>query len=920
MLVVREAYLTKKQMESMGIQDGTGTLDEDMSRRTNRAAAGETARQLWEKPYFPLYEGDHMDSPAAYYFTSEKVIVPIGLEENGLKEKIYTEWSRMYLGQGFASDQTEARYLSASEQQTARLYSYLRQLISSDGVIRVPALDFLSQTRYLFCWGDSGWKHYKIGSGRYSLPVWSYSLADKEEALDSWAKLYQKYGLVPNDAKMLAWLHDLPKTSRTVLTKEQYEEWKRSCRESDFLRLGNPYYLLSRGVFDDGRCWDVYEYGQPDVNKICCAFPEGEWLSAKAPSRSLVEGGLVSIDFGTKSTVVVVSDQTFGSLNTLKFKTEHEDDDPLYPTILKFCNLEAFMECYQSKAGRPQTLWNDVSIDDSEHESAGSDSALGIFRSLKQWMLDTDSREAVLRQKGAPDKPIILNEYGSDKNTVDPIELYAYYLGLHVNNNQNNKIFMRYRLSFSAVCPERIRIRMRESFRRGIRKSLPVSILNNKDIMENFSVVCTCSEPAAYAVCALACMGMPALYPQNFFYGIFDFGGGTCDFNYGIWRLEEDEKLHTVKYRIGMLGDGGDPYLGGENLLELLAVRLYMEKRKWFGEHGYKISRPRCYEKGNEDFFSTSFEAAHNLEFLVGQIRGEIWENSADSEEESEEFEIGVTGLLPEREDGGCSPSEFKIPVARKPLKALLVKRIYEGVSAFFHTCYRILEEYRKKEVPQLCVFLAGNSCRSKWVRIMFEKYVREELDNTYIKKVYVCDPMGSPEFKKYIPSDLWDEEQQEGMCEKISRLGDLDGKTGVAYGLALYGNKVEIDNLCVEKSLQYYIGTSVFFDVKVLKGAHGDRLAIGECVPFAASDICNLYYTQMVPKRGELRGVKPIMLNGQNVLMEENMICFVRADSRTEISIFAAPDGDPEQHDPEKELIFDLQSGRFRKQRTQKE
>lgn len=917
MPIVREAYLTKKQMESMGIPDGAGVFDEDVNRQEERAAALAEAGQIFQNPYIPLYEKERMSRPAAYYFTGEKVIIPVGLEENGLKEKIYTEWSRRYLEPGADSDQADVRYPSASESQTARLHAYLRQFIGADGAVKEPALDFLAMTGYLFCWGKSGWKHYKTGSGRYSLPVWGYALAGGEGALDGWAELYREYGLVPDADKLLAWLHDLPEIRQTELTGEQYETLKKSFRESDFRRLGNQYYLLSKGVFDDGRCWEVFENAQPDAGKTCCVFPEGEWLDAKIPSKSIAESGLVSIDFGTKSTVVVISEQTFHSLYTLKFKREYEDGGPLYPTVLKFCNLDKFMNDYQAKAGRPETLWGDVSIDDSEHESAGSDAALGIFRSLKQWMLDPDSRDAVLRQKGAPDKPIILNEYGSDKNTMDPIELYAYYLGLHVNNNQDNKIFMRYRLSFSAVCPEQIRSKMRESFSRGIMKSLPVSVLSSEDAMKHFSVSCTCSEPAAYAVCALACMGMPALCRKHFFYGIFDFGGGTCDFNYGIWRVEEDERLHTDKYRIGMLGDGGDPYLGGENLLELLAVQLYLEKREWFEKHGYKISRPRCYERGNEDFFSTSFEAAHNLEFLVGKIRGEIWENSDGSENESEEFEIGVTGLQPEREDDSRLPSEHKIPVARKPLKELLVKRIYEGVSAFFNTYYRILEEHGTREVPQLCVFLAGNSCRSKYVRIMFEKYIDKELNSQYVKKVHICAPMGSPEFKEYVPSDLWDEEQKEGMCEKISRLGDLDGKTGVAYGLALYGNKVEIANLCVEDYLQYYLGTSVFFDVRVLEGTQCDRLAIGESVPFAVSSVCNLYYTQMIPKGGELRGVKPIMLNGQNVMMEEGMTCFVRADSRTEISIFAAPDDHPEHHDPDRELIFDLQSGRFKKQRT---
>ena len=59
---------------------------------------------------------------------------------------------------------------------------------------------------------------------------------------------------------------------------------------------------------------------------------------------------------------------------------------------------------------------------------------------------------------------------------------------------------------------------------------------------------------------------------------------------------------------------------------------------------------------------------------------------------------------------------------------------------------------------------------------------------------------------------------------------------------------------------------------------------------------------------------MKTIMLNGQQIPALEDMTCFVRADSQTEISIFAVSGDDPEKHDPEEELVVDLQTGRFRK------
>lgn len=908
MQVVREVYLSLKQLRQIGVQEVSDQLNGDMEKR--KKSAENAARRLYEKPYFPLYEQKDPGHPAAYYFPNKKVIIPAGLNE--LKKRIHEEWS--HLGTG----QPAVEYEPASGGAAARLHSYLSQFVKSDGTVTEPAFAFLSSVDYLLYRDGAAWKMYKMlcwhpaGFKGFSLPVWSCSLADGADFLDGWAELYQKYGLFPNVEEIVAWLQDLSQYRKTILTKEQYSKLKETWRRSDFMRLGSKYYQLSEGVFHDARCWETFEKAQPDNNKICCVFPDGEWLDARETAGNIVKGGLVSIDFGTKSTVVVISDKSTGSFYTLKSRKEHSEGNSLHPTVLKFCSLEKFAEAYESEAGRPDTCWETVSIDDSAHEGGSPDSALGIFRGLKQWMIDSRSNSTVLRQKDAPDKPIILNEYVSDENSIDPIELYAYYIGLYINNNQENRIFMRYRLSFSATCTEQIRNKMRESFRRGLTKSLPASIVNGSE-MDNFVVDCTCSEPAAYAVCALACMGMPASCEDYFLYGIFDFGGGTCDFNYGIWGKGEDETLHKDKYKIWMLGDGGDAFLGGENLLELLAVQVFIEHREWFQEYRYKIARPRCYEGGDESFFSPSFEAANNLRCLVDQLRNPIWERPDDCDEKSKEFKIIIAGLIPEQKDGRY-PADTELTLSREPLEKLLVKRIYEGVSAFFDTCCRTLEEHGRKDEQQLCVFLAGNSCRSKWVRRVFEKYINDDLDRSYVKAVYLCDPMGSPDFAMHIPADLWDGWQIQKMNENISRLGDLDGKTGVAYGLALYGDQVEIEDRSVKNYLLYYLGTSSFFDINVLRGAHGDRLVIGESVPFAASSMCNLYYTKMIPKGGTLSGTKAIMLNEHNISFGDNKICYVRAESQAEISIYAVSDDDPENSAPGDVFIVDLQSGQFRK------
>ncbi|GAA7706945.1 hypothetical protein HpMMM85_14570 [Helicobacter pylori] len=49
---------------------------------------------------------------------------------------------------------------------------------------------------------------------------------------------------------------------------------------------------------------------------------------------------------------------------------------------------------------------------------------------------------------------------------------------------------------------------------------------------------------------------------------MFDFGGGTTDFDFGKWEKSASPKFF---YKMMHFSSGGDKYLGGENLLELLA-------------------------------------------------------------------------------------------------------------------------------------------------------------------------------------------------------------------------------------------------------------------------------------------------------------------------------------------------------------
>lgn len=96
--------------------------------------------------------------------------------------------------------------------------------------------------------------------------------------------------------------------------------------------------------------------------------------------------------------------------------------------------------------------------------------------------------------------------------------------------------------------------------------------------MDNFQVYRGANEPTAYFLCAGRELDkFPKKENERLFYGIFDFGGGTTDFSFGICKyIGESSNRHD--YEIIHFGDDGDKYSGGENILKNLAFEIFKKK------------------------------------------------------------------------------------------------------------------------------------------------------------------------------------------------------------------------------------------------------------------------------------------------------------------------------------------------------
>ena len=224
-------------------------------------------------------------------------------------------------------------------------------------------------------------------------------------------------------------------------------------------------------------------------------------LIARNPEADVNYDGIIGIDFGTKSTVVVYQDNRERiipmRIGTSHFSKKANLKQYENPTVMELINVKRFMELYHQKEGRPDTRWEDLTISHSAVNSmmnSLSNDYYTFFNELKQW---AGNQKKQIRLKDKSGNDISLPPFASLTETdFNPIEIYAYYIGLSINN-MNNGIFMNYLLSFPVTFEHAICEKIIESFARGFRKSLPDAILRNEKIMKHFRVTKGTSEPAA---------------------------------------------------------------------------------------------------------------------------------------------------------------------------------------------------------------------------------------------------------------------------------------------------------------------------------------------------------------------------------------------------------------------------------------
>lgn len=578
-------------------------------------------------------------------------------------------------------------------------------------------------------------------------------------------------------------------------------------------------------------------------------------IRARDPALD-INSGNIAIDFGTSSTVVAYEDQN-GRAKLLRIGTDdyYAEIQPEHyenPTVLEFLDFPAFIKAWQSLAQQPLVQWDWVRC---SHEALhtfrnnGTNPKIigSMLTKIKQWALreskdfhvrlidqfngfEHELQHLTLRN---PVKGQMLTVNGSDP--FDPVELYAWYLGLNINW-RNRGIFLKYYMTFPVAYPKAVKDKMLAAFRRGLLRSLPASLFEHSDMIDKFEVVERGSEPIAYAISALSKYDIQPQGDDSIAYAVFDFGGGTTDFNYGYYRYANDEEdAQGYEEVFEHYEAAGDNFLGGENLLENMAYQVFKHNIDGCRTNKIMFTKPLDADDfAGSEMFIDKTHAAHTNTLILTNLLRPFWEKN------DKQSSGVVTAELINR-DGDKQKIELSIPY--DDLTHYLGKRILVGIRSFLIAMHKAFEPNLPSEVH---IILAGNSSRSDIVADFLYldteqptdvQQKRKEAFDALVDEVFI-DSESAPSLTIHAPLEA--EEKDES---------SPTAKTGVALGLLklcpgtsvkFVSKNMEVD----EAPFAHYVGRSKrgnFFVTIERSATYGEWHELG--VP--RERVFNLYHTQ---------------------------------------------------------------------------
>jgi hypothetical protein len=398
----------------------------------------------------------------------------------------------------------------------------------------------------------------------------------------------------------------------------------------------------------------------------------------------------VGIDLGAATTTVALRADK-GQAELLRIgatgPVTHASDQET-PSEICFVNLAATLKAWRERVVLPLTRWDSVLVGHAAKaerlrqgpealpRAAATLTALPLLRERierKERITirggdDPATSEALKR----PAPPVIDEDGIGAHDPFDPLELFAYYVGLTVNQRLRG-VHLRYSIAMPAGLTGERRASALVAFRRGLYRSLPDGLVEYHD-QEQLEVL-----DAGPSVVPLAAQAFRIfnIQPRDeaIPFAIVDAGASETSFLFGVLR-PADMVERTAGFDRMMEHDEPHviPWLGGERLLHRLAYRAYLHAAAAMREAGIPIDRPseeQALSEGTAHLVSDGPEARANVTTLKDALRPLL--------------ERGAGVKMPTKLQlfGGGGPREVAISFDAAALGQAIEGFLAEGAAAF---------------------------------------------------------------------------------------------------------------------------------------------------------------------------------------------------------------------------------------------
>lgn len=603
------------------------------------------------------------------------------------------------------------------------------------------------------------------------------------------------------------------------------------------------------------------------------------------PNKTLcvpLQKSVVSIDFGTSSTCVAVrngKDIELLTLSSEKLSMEREDgannqfenptnvmiyrwkeiykqwkrDNESFPLIVKGTKYEEINKEKKVEYDFGYTV-KDVleDVQNTELNAILTQIKLITYKLMQGEQLELNPyiKEDinVVKLVSSPDE--------EDEEHFDPVAFYGYLLGRVINNPSMGRIYTKFNITYPVKFNAEVRDRMLKSLEYGLKRSLPLPLreAKNKKGKSIFAIEMKYPEPVAY-IGAMCGKYLKIEDEKAKLFAVYDFGGGTLDYSFGMFRSTEDGE----EYAIDIYGVDGDENIGGENLISLISFWIYTSDENKYNmiENNIPFELPKN-QKIPEDFptrlINRSSIAKSNVRKLNEIFSRQLFENRTQESNIIEEVVLY---------DENNEDVTIEISVDYDYLRSLLTEIIERTVENFYQSMNLVFSNKLKEiesngvkySIDDVCIFKAGNSSRS----VILGEKLEEKFPENEIK--------------------LIDEIEEAGVNKRYA----ITPKTAVAFGqIKLNEFEVNLEYGKENAPFKWYVGSINKGNGKFIPKINRNELS-KEWVQLGIlrSDSINLYYSGT-----------PVINSEEDLFMEriivddddEGMAVYIRSFDETSI------------------------------------